>query len=62
MRVVLDPWVKIGRSMVQNIRAKAEFDRYYYNQFLACHELDFLFRGGRVYLFAGWESIGESSC
>ncbi|KAF6160913.1 hypothetical protein GIB67_025448 [Kingdonia uniflora] len=35
---VLEPWVKAGRVTVQNIRGQAEFDGYYYNQFLVVND------------------------
>ncbi|KAM0875348.1 hypothetical protein ACQ4PT_036876 [Festuca glaucescens] len=35
---VLDPWVRAGRLTVQDIRAQAEFDSYYYNQFLVVND------------------------
>lgn len=38
VRAVIDPWVKIGRATVQDIRAQAEFDGYYYNQFLVVND------------------------
>jgi hypothetical protein len=38
VRAVLDPWVKAGRLTVQDIRAQAEFDSYYYNQFLVVND------------------------
>lgn len=38
VRAVLDPWVKIGRATVQDIRAQAEYDGYYYNQFLVVND------------------------
>ncbi|PKU74047.1 galactan beta-1,4-galactosyltransferase GALS1-like [Dendrobium catenatum] len=38
VRAVLDPWVKLGRATVQDIRAQAEYDGYYYNQFLVVND------------------------
>ncbi|KAK1619237.1 hypothetical protein QYE76_024754 [Lolium multiflorum] len=38
VRAVLEPWVKAGRITVQDIRAQAEFDSYYYNQFLVVND------------------------
>uniref|UniRef100_A0ACD5YU72 Uncharacterized protein n=1 Tax=Avena sativa TaxID=4498 RepID=A0ACD5YU72_AVESA len=38
VRAVLDPWVRAGRLTVQDIRAQAEFDSYYYNQFLVVND------------------------
>ncbi|XP_047055245.1 galactan beta-1,4-galactosyltransferase GALS1-like isoform X2 [Lolium rigidum] len=38
VRAVLEPWVKAGRVTVQDIRAQAEFDSYYYNQFLVVND------------------------
>ncbi|EPS59182.1 hypothetical protein M569_15627, partial [Genlisea aurea] len=35
---VLDPWLKAGRVTVQDIRAQAEYDGYYYNQFLVVND------------------------
>ncbi|XVF07255.1 hypothetical protein REPUB_Repub06bG0122700 [Reevesia pubescens] len=36
--VRLDPWVRAGRATVQDIRDEAEFDGYYYNQFLVVND------------------------
>ncbi|KAG0514211.1 hypothetical protein BDA96_10G171000 [Sorghum bicolor] len=38
VRAVLDPWVRAGRVTVQDIRAQAEYDGYYYNQFLVVND------------------------
>lgn len=38
VKAVLDPWVKVGRVIVQDIRAQAEYDGYYYNQFLVVND------------------------
>ncbi|KAM7252791.1 hypothetical protein ACFE04_025409 [Oxalis oulophora] len=38
VRAVLEPWVKAGRATVQDIRGQAEFDGYYYNQFLVVND------------------------
>ncbi|XVF56110.1 hypothetical protein PTKIN_Ptkin06aG0090900 [Pterospermum kingtungense] len=38
VRAVLDPWVRAGRATVQDIRNQAEFDGYYYNQFLVVND------------------------
>ncbi|XP_062233965.1 galactan beta-1,4-galactosyltransferase GALS1-like [Phragmites australis] len=38
VRAVLDPWVRDGRVTVQDIRAQAEYDGYYYNQFLVVND------------------------
>jgi galactan beta-1,4-galactosyltransferase len=38
VRAVLDPWVKAGRVTIQDIRAQAEYDGYYYNQFLVVND------------------------
>ncbi|OVA01053.1 protein of unknown function DUF23 [Macleaya cordata] len=38
VRAVLDPWVRAGRATVQDIRDQAEFDGYYYNQFLIVND------------------------
>ncbi|XP_077216304.1 glycosyltransferase family protein (DUF23) [Tasmannia lanceolata] len=38
VRAVLEPWVRAGRVTVQDIRAQAEFDGYYYNQFLVVND------------------------
>ncbi|WVZ80966.1 hypothetical protein U9M48_028399 [Paspalum notatum var. saurae] len=35
---VLDPWVRAGRVTIQDIRAQAEYDGYYYNQFLVVND------------------------
>uniref|UniRef100_A0A6M2ERI0 Glycosyltransferase family 92 protein n=1 Tax=Populus davidiana TaxID=266767 RepID=A0A6M2ERI0_9ROSI len=37
-RAALDPWVRAGRATVQDIRGQAEFDGYYYNQFLVVND------------------------
>ncbi|TVU11384.1 hypothetical protein EJB05_44969, partial [Eragrostis curvula] len=38
VRAVLDPWVRAGRVTLQDIRAQAEYDGYYYNQFLVVND------------------------
>jgi hypothetical protein len=38
VKAVLDPWVRAGRVTVQDIRAQAEYDGYYYNQFLVVND------------------------
>ncbi|WCJ44788.1 hypothetical protein M5689_025440 [Euphorbia peplus] len=38
VRAVLEPWVRAGRATVQDIRGQAEFDGYYYNQFLVVND------------------------
>ncbi|XP_010910409.1 galactan beta-1,4-galactosyltransferase GALS1 [Elaeis guineensis] len=38
VRAALEPWVRIGRATVQDIRAQAEYDGYYYNQFLVVND------------------------
>ncbi|KAJ4702374.1 galactan beta-1,4-galactosyltransferase GALS1-like [Melia azedarach] len=38
VRAVLEPWVKAGRATLQDIRAQAEYDGYYYNQFLVVND------------------------
>ncbi|XP_015879980.1 galactan beta-1,4-galactosyltransferase GALS1 isoform X2 [Ziziphus jujuba] len=38
VRSALEPWVQAGRATVQDIRAQAEFDGYYYNQFLVVND------------------------
>ncbi len=54
----LEPWVWAGRATVQDIRGQAEFDGYYYNQFLvviiyiASDPLSFGLLLWIVYLFA----------
>ncbi|TYI03645.1 hypothetical protein ES332_A11G354400v1 [Gossypium tomentosum] len=35
---VLEPWVKAGRVTVQDIRDQADYDGYYYNQFLVVND------------------------
>ncbi|KAJ7534819.1 hypothetical protein O6H91_12G005300 [Diphasiastrum complanatum] len=35
---VLEPWVKIGRVTIQNIREQEKYDGYYYNQFLIVND------------------------
>ncbi|GMN34638.1 hypothetical protein TIFTF001_004801 [Ficus carica] len=38
VRAALEPWVRLGRATVQDIRDQAEFDGYYYNQFLVVND------------------------
>ncbi|KAE8697180.1 Cysteine/Histidine-rich C1 domain family protein, putative isoform 1 [Hibiscus syriacus] len=38
VRAVLEPWVRAGRATVQDIRDQAQFDGYYYNQFLVVND------------------------
>uniref|UniRef100_A0A8R7UU23 Glycosyltransferase family 92 protein n=1 Tax=Triticum urartu TaxID=4572 RepID=A0A8R7UU23_TRIUA len=38
VRAVLEPWIRAGRVTVQDVRAQAEFDSYYYNQFLVVND------------------------
>ncbi|XP_047323103.1 galactan beta-1,4-galactosyltransferase GALS1-like [Impatiens glandulifera] len=38
VKAVLEPWVKAGRVTVQDIRDQAEYDGYYYNQFLIVND------------------------
>ncbi|KAL5557639.1 hypothetical protein UlMin_033850 [Ulmus minor] len=38
VRAVLEPWVKAGRATVEDIRGQAEYDGYYYNQFLVVND------------------------
>ncbi|KAL8514482.1 hypothetical protein ACS0TY_013552 [Phlomoides rotata] len=38
VRAVLEPWIKAGRVTLQDIRAQAEYDGYYYNQFLVVND------------------------
>ncbi|CAA0806968.1 Domain of unknown function (DUF23 [Striga hermonthica] len=38
VRAVLEPWVRAGRVTLQDIRAQAEYDGYYYNQFLVVND------------------------
>ncbi|KAK9090403.1 hypothetical protein Sjap_023580 [Stephania japonica] len=38
VRKVLDPWVKLGRATIQDIRDQEQFDGYYYNQFLVVND------------------------
>jgi hypothetical protein len=64
VKAVLDPWVKAGRVTVQDIRAQAEYDGYYYNQFLVVNDClhryrhaanwTFFLRRRRVPLPAQW--------
>ncbi|XP_047328031.1 galactan beta-1,4-galactosyltransferase GALS1-like [Impatiens glandulifera] len=35
---VLEPWIKAGRLTVQDIKNQAEYDGYYYNQFLIVND------------------------
>ncbi|KAF5203825.1 galactan beta-1,4-galactosyltransferase GALS1 [Thalictrum thalictroides] len=38
VRAVLEPWIRLGRVTIQDIRDQAEFDGYYYNQFLVVND------------------------
>uniref|UniRef100_A0ACD5ZVV9 Uncharacterized protein n=1 Tax=Avena sativa TaxID=4498 RepID=A0ACD5ZVV9_AVESA len=38
VRAVLDPWMRAGRVTLQDIKAQAEYDGYYYNQFLVVND------------------------
>lgn len=38
VRAVLEPWIKAGRATLQDIRAQADYDGYYYNQFLVVND------------------------
>ncbi|KAG8072104.1 hypothetical protein GUJ93_ZPchr0006g44221 [Zizania palustris] len=38
VKAVLDPWARAGRLTLQDIRAQAEYDGYYYNQFLVVND------------------------
>ncbi|CAL5331928.1 unnamed protein product [Camellia sinensis] len=38
VEAVLEPWVRAGRVTIQDIRAQAEYDGYYYNQFLVVND------------------------
>ncbi|KAL5980072.1 Galactan beta-1,4-galactosyltransferase gals1 [Asimina triloba] len=38
VRAALEPWVRAGRATVQDIRGQAEYDGYYYNQFLVVND------------------------
>lgn len=38
VRAVLEPWERAGRVTIQDIRAQAEYDGYYYNQFLIVND------------------------
>lgn len=38
VRTVLEPWVRLGRATIEDIRAQAEYDGYYYNQFLVVND------------------------
>ncbi|KAL6996039.1 Galactan beta-1,4-galactosyltransferase gals1 [Sarracenia purpurea var. burkii] len=38
VKAALEPWVQAGRVTVQEIRAQAEYDGYYYNQFLIVND------------------------
>ncbi|KAE8718609.1 Cysteine/Histidine-rich C1 domain family protein, putative isoform 1 [Hibiscus syriacus] len=38
VRAALEPWVRAGRATVQDIRDQAQFDGYYYNQFLVVND------------------------
>ncbi|CAA2968470.1 galactan beta-1,4-galactosyltransferase GALS1 [Olea europaea subsp. europaea] len=38
VRMALEPWIRAGRVTLQDIRAQAEYDGYYYNQFLIVND------------------------
>ncbi|KAG6704439.1 hypothetical protein I3842_07G133800 [Carya illinoinensis] len=38
VREALEPWVRARRATIQDIRGQAEFDGYYYNQFLVVND------------------------
>lgn len=38
VRAALDPWVRAGRATIQDIKGQADFDGYYYNQFLVVND------------------------
>ncbi|KAK7849931.1 galactan beta-1,4-galactosyltransferase GALS1-like [Quercus suber] len=38
VRAALEPWVRAGRATVQDIKGQAEFDGYYYNQFMVVND------------------------
>ncbi|CAL5039452.1 unnamed protein product [Urochloa decumbens] len=38
VRAALDPWVRAGRATVQDVRAQAEYDGWYHNQFLVVND------------------------
>ncbi|KAG0454500.1 hypothetical protein HPP92_023517 [Vanilla planifolia] len=51
VRAVLEPWVKLGRATVQDITAQAEYDGYYYNQFLVVNDCLHHFRHAANWTF-----------
>ncbi|XP_074273608.1 galactan beta-1,4-galactosyltransferase GALS1 isoform X2 [Silene latifolia] len=38
VRAVLEPWIKLGRATLQDIREQEKYDGYYYNQFLVVND------------------------
>ncbi|RLN13257.1 hypothetical protein C2845_PM09G18890 [Panicum miliaceum] len=38
VRDALEPWVRAGRATLQDVRAQAEYDGWYYNQFLVVND------------------------
>ncbi|PAN23246.1 hypothetical protein PAHAL_4G078600 [Panicum hallii] len=38
VRAALEPWVRAGRATLQDVRAQAEYDGWYYNQFLVVND------------------------
>ncbi|KAJ4734104.1 hypothetical protein LUZ62_023303 [Rhynchospora pubera] len=38
VRAAIDPWIRAGRVTLQDIRSQAEFDAYYYNQFVVVND------------------------
>ncbi|TVU08204.1 hypothetical protein EJB05_41597, partial [Eragrostis curvula] len=38
VRAALDPWVRAGRATLQDVRAQAAYDGWYYNQFLVVND------------------------
>ena len=38
VRAALEPWVRAGRATLQDVRAEAEYDGWYHNQFLVVND------------------------
>ncbi|KAK9715671.1 hypothetical protein RND81_06G181400 [Saponaria officinalis] len=38
VRAVLEPWIRLGRATLQDIREESKYDGYYYNQFLVVND------------------------
>ncbi|XP_062229296.1 galactan beta-1,4-galactosyltransferase GALS1-like [Phragmites australis] len=51
VRAALEPWVRAGRATLQDVRAQAEYDGWYYNQFLVVNDCLHRFRHAAKWTF-----------